>query len=405
MLVPLGAGAPALLKPFGLAEAQAQEQRRTLLGILFGNRRQAEPAKKAAPRSTSPRRATTRSSPTRRSTQTRQAAAPAPEVVEKVENARTVLVVGDFISDGMADGLQEAFADVASVVIQTRANGSSGLVRDDYYNWPAEIGGIIEAVGPDILVVQLGSNDRQAMRVDGSTEKVRTEAWTKEYERRIDTLLDAIAEAGAPVVWVGAPPFKFSSMSADILAFNELYRNATEARGGYFVDIWDGFVDEEGRFVSSGTDINGQNARLRAADGINFTRAGKRKMAFYVERQLKLLLGDDAAPLLTSLAPDGLPMLKLPPLQTESDLVRTNPIALLDPDLDGGSVLLGDVEQGEIATTSSNPLQAKSVRQRLVEDGTPPPSQPGRAGNFRWQSPETTSATQVLELPSAPPEF
>ena len=40
------------------------------------------------------------------------------------------------------------------------------------------------------------------------------------------------------------------------------------------MDIWDGFVDENGAYVSTGPDINGQPARLRAGDGINLTKAG-----------------------------------------------------------------------------------------------------------------------------------
>lgn len=44
--------------------------------------------------------------------------------------------------------------------------------------------------------------------------------------------------------------------------------------------MWDGFVDEGGKFVITGYDMNGQQARLREADGIGMTQAGKRKLAF-----------------------------------------------------------------------------------------------------------------------------
>lgn len=320
------------------------------------------------------------------------------------------MVVGDFVAEGTAEGLEEAFADVENVVIRSKTNGSSGLVRDDYYDWASEIGPILEAEKPALVVIQLGSNDRQVMRVDGSTQDVRSEPWTEEYKQRIDELLDAVSSASVSVVWVGTPPFRFKSMSADMLAFNGLYQTAVEARRGYFVDIWDGFVDEEGRFIQSGPDIKGQTVRLRNSDGINFTRAGKRKSAFYVERQLKLILGDDVAPLLTSLAPEGLPMLKLPPLQTESELIRTNPISMTDPDLDGGGALLGDMTDAIAGTevANANPLVARSVRQRLIEDGSAPPTQPGRAGNFVRRAPQNTvsaEAPEILTLPPTPPNF
>lgn len=370
--------------------AQAQERPKTLFDLLFKRKdapnKNIQTVPKANKRSAAPRRATKkRAQPAARSTQRAAVTASAGSTpdVEKAENARKVLVIGDFTADGMSEGLVEAFEDVANVIVETRTNGSSGLVRDDFYDWPKEIPAIIAEVEPAIVVVMLGSNDRQIMRIGNKSVKVGLPEWEAEYVSRVNALIAAIRNTNTPVMWVGSPPFRFRSMSADILTFNEIYRQAVEAAGGYFVDIWDGFVDEAGNFITTGSDIKGQQVRLRANDGINFTSAGKRKMAFYVERQLKQLLGDAASPLLTSLATENVPLLTLPPLQTEADLQRTNPIAIDDPDFDGGSILLGDVLEIREPVVD-NPLIAKSVRQRLVEDGVPPPAQPGRADNFSW---------------------
>jgi hypothetical protein len=46
-----------------------------------------------------------------------------------------------------------------------------------------------------------------------------------------------------------------------------------------FVDVWDGFVDEDGRYAQSGPDYEGQIRRLRSGDGVHFTEAGTRKLA------------------------------------------------------------------------------------------------------------------------------
>jgi len=54
--------------------------------------------------------------------------------------------------------------------------------------------------------------------------------------------------------------------------------------GIVYVDVWDGFVDEDGRFAQSGPDFEGQTRRLRAGDGVHFTQAGARKLAHFVER-------------------------------------------------------------------------------------------------------------------------
>ena len=367
----------SFLPESGVAFAQEKRERKKgFFELLFQRNNQpraSTPAPSAQPRRTAPA--------VRRSA---APAAPQPVVsaVEKSENARRVLIVGDFVADGMAKGLEEAFADVQNVVIVRQASGSSGFVRSDFYNWPQEISAIIDEVNPDIVVMQIGSNDRQAMRVGGRSQQVLSDAWKGEYIARVEAFAKAVRERNRVLVWVGAPPFKFRSMSADMLAFNEIYRAAVEEVNGYFVDIWDGFVDENGNFVLTGDDIKGQKVRLRVSDGINFPKPGRRKMAFYAERQLRVLLGDASAPLLTSLANDQLPMILLPPLQTEAELVRTNPISFADVELDGGATLLGDVEQ--VAATR-NPLAGKSFRLRLIEDGLPPPSRDGRIGDFRWQ--------------------
>ncbi|MEO1702703.1 MAG: DUF459 domain-containing protein [Pseudomonadota bacterium] len=353
------------------------ERKKGLFELLFQRKENRQPATQTPraqqPRATRQRRAAPASAPS----------APAVAAVEKSENARRVLVVGDFVADGMGQGLEAAFADVENVVIVRQTSGSSGFVRDDFYNWPEEITRIVDEINPDIVVMQIGSNDRQVMRINGRSEKVRSEAWTQEYVSRVDAFAKAVRDRNRLLVWVGAPPFKFRSMSADMLAFNEIYRSAVEAVDGYFVDIWDGFVDENGNFALTGDDIKGQKVRLRVKDGINFTKPGRRKMGFYAERQLRVLLGDASAPLLTSLANDQVPMILLPPLQTEAELVRTNPISFTDVELDGGATLLGDIE--EVASTR-NPLAGKSFRLRLIEDGLPPPSRTGRVGDFRWPS-------------------
>jgi hypothetical protein len=118
----------------------------------------------------------------------RPPAEPETPVVEKAPDARTVLVVGDFMASGLAEGLDTAFADNPGVRIVVRSNGSSGFVRDDFYNWPEQIKSLIETEKPAAVVVMLGSNDRQQMKVGDVREQPRSENWTKEYERRTDAL-------------------------------------------------------------------------------------------------------------------------------------------------------------------------------------------------------------------------
>lgn len=352
------------------AAAQERVERKSLLQLFFGgpssSRKAADDA--AAKRTSRPKTARKQRAAT---------TAPVEEAVAKIENARKVLVIGDFLAGGLAEGMTAGFVKSPGVVIVDRSNGSSGLVRQDYYNWPENVPAILAEVQPDVIVVQLGSNDSQQMSVDGEREAVRSAKWLAEYERRTDALIAALSTARRPIVWVGLPSFNFTSMSADMVALNGLFRTHIEQANGEFIDIWDGFVDEEGKFVFTGSDVNGQQARLRGSDGINMTQAGRRKMAFYVEKSVRRLLGDAADTDIATLGADNLPELAMPTAPVEAaNPVRTLPVSMTDPDLDGGSALLGGPPQQVNVTPTPRDL--------LVKDGIAATAPEGRADNFRW---------------------
>lgn len=359
----------AVLQQLQPAAAQERVERKSFLQLLFGGG--GRTTEKAAPEVSRTSRVKTAPSP--------RSIAPPPEpVVEKLENARKILVVGDFLANGTADGLTVAFSQAPGVVVVDRSNGSSGLVRDDYYDWPGQARGIVEEVQPSIIVVQLGSNDRQQLLVNGKRESVRSPNWTAEYERRTRALIDALGGGSRPFLWVGLPAFKSPSMTTDMVALNGVIRKQVEKAGGEFIDIWDGFVDEEGKFIFTGSDINGQQVRLRGSDGINVTTAGRRKIAFYVEKSIRRLLGDAAAEGISAVDPANFPEIFMPPAPDESvaAIMRTLPVAMTDPALDGGTELLGEMP----ATAGL----VRSPRDQLVLDGVLPEPPEGRVDNFAW---------------------
>lgn len=363
------------------ASAQQKVERKSFLQLLFGAGKSKSNVTEPKKRSSKAQRS---SRPSKKSVS--RAPAPAPEpTVEKLENARVVLVVGDFLAGGLADGLEESFAQSPGVVIVSQSNGSSGLVRDDYYNWPAELPALIEEHKPAIVVVQIGSNDSQKIRTESGRLDVRSPEWLTEYTRRTDALIKAATASGSKLIWVGLPSFNFTSMSADMLALNGITKSRVDSAESIFVDIWDGFVDEEDKFVFTGSDINGQQVRLRGSDGINMTAAGRRKMAFYAEKPLRRLLGSsaDTSAGFVGLDASNLPDLFLPGASLEaSNPVRTLPVSMTDPDFDGGSQLLG----GSVAQVNLTP----TPRDKLVRDGIAPTAPTGRVDNFSWPPKKTT---------------
>jgi hypothetical protein len=376
-----------------IEQADAQQQRRSFFELLFGRR---EPAYAPLEPQPPPRRVVPRPQ-RKRPAQAAVAARPTvtqpetPPQVEKLENAKTILVVGDFLASGLGDGLDAAFEASPGVVVAARGNVASGLVRRDYYNWQQQLPQMLAELKPAMVVVMIGANDRQQIIDDTLKEKFGTDVWFMAYEARVQAFAKAVTGQNIPLICVGLPPFDSPAMSADATKLNQLYRSQVESVGGQFVDIWDGFTDEDGKFVITGSDVNGQQVRLRTADGINLTQAGRRKVAFYVEKPARHLLGDQASPDIARLetGPSGAPL--LPSEATQP--MRSQPISVSDPDLDGGAELLG----------GAKPLarEPQSPRDLLVERGEMAAAPKGRVDYYVM--PDAPAATDAPDKKEAAP--
>ena len=128
---------------------------------------------------------------------------------------------------------------------------------------------------------------QQARQASLGPWEFQTDKWELAYIRRIDATIAALKSAGVPVIWVGLPSQRGSKASAESAYLNELYRSAAEKAGIVYVDVWEGFVDEAGKFSPQGPDYQGQIRRLRTGDGVHFTKFGARKLALYVEREIE----------------------------------------------------------------------------------------------------------------------
>ena len=380
----------------GVAVAQERRRRRSLLRSLFGRRevrrsrverRKARPRratqrrkvrrKRTVRRKAKPRRQVRRArkakrrttrTPRRRRAAAAAAVAAAPAVVEKQEGARKVLVIGDFFADGLAWGLRNRLSDAENIVVVEKAKGASGFVRDDHYDWPERLPELVEAEKPDYIVFQIGSNDRQLLRTAGGGVKPREPEWDAAYKARIEEMAKALKETGKPFLWVGVPPVRFTGMNRDFLVFNEWYKAAAEAAGGSYTDVWDGFSDAEGKYSRSGPNEQGRIVTLRAKDGINLTKRGRTKLAYYAEAPVRKALSGAGSTFLTSLpAIDlGSPVIS-EQVYNPARTGRTVVVKLNDPSLYGTDALAGAEKPAE----PSAPAPAAAA-----------PA--GRADNWAW---------------------
>jgi hypothetical protein len=356
--------------------------------------------------------------------------APAPKKTDsKAEPATTpIMVLGDAMADWLAYGLEIAYADSREIGIVRQARTNSGLIRaevrndPEYPDWPQAARELIAANNPRFVVMMVGINDRKQIHeqaappqrsvkpapepagkaaleydrpapegpespaatapetaVPGGNRNVefRTNAWSEAYIRRIDETIASLKTSRVPVFWVGLPPLRGEKSASDIPFLNELYRSRADKAGIVYIDVWDGFVDENGRYVQSGPDVDGQTRRLRAGNGVFFTNAGARKLAHYVEREIERWMSARAAPVVQS----------IPQEPKVEDSVRTGPSGLRARPLAGPIMPLmseSGARSDELLGGNAWQPAADALAAKVLARGEAVPAPAGRADDFAW---------------------
>lgn len=307
------------------------------------------------------------------------------EVKPKDPKARKVLVIGDYLAGGLAWGLDQEFADEPKLAVIDKSKDSSGLVRDDYYDWNKALPDILNTEKPDLVVVLLGVNDRQQMRNGNQRVAIGSDTWEKTYAQRVEGIVDTLKVYGRPFFWISAPPMRAGSTAGDSTYLNGIYKPRVDAAGGTFVDVWNGFTNADGQYIGWGPDKDGQVRQLRTTDGINFTSAGRLKLAFYAEREIrrKTGVGTGAVDLLSSasqksqieVGPDGKKRLVGPV------------ISLTDPLPGGSDTLAGGPSPAPAAAAAPSPPPAEPAQTpqiNMIDRGDALPSIVGRADDYAW---------------------
>jgi hypothetical protein len=271
----------------------------------------------------------------------------------------SILVMGDGMADWLAHGLEDAFSDAPEVGIVRENKLNSGLIRYEPkgdLDWGHVARDQLAKNKANYVVMMLGLADRQNIREkdvakpdkeagkdkdkkdpkdaknadkDATKKKdqpedaeqgaivapepkaapahgvieFRSDRWAEVYSRRIDDTIAALKSKGVPVFWVGLPSIRGTRSTSEASYLNELFRARAEKAGIVYIDVWDGFVDEGGKYSNFGPDYEGQIRRLRSSDGVFFTKYGARKLAHYVEREIRRYMNNRALPMALPMGP------------------------------------------------------------------------------------------------------
>jgi hypothetical protein len=236
----------------------------------------------------------------------------------------------------------------------------------------------------------------KSTRSPNGVYEFREERWVELYTRKIEEMIAVLKSKGVPVLWVGLPAVRGAKATADMLFLDSLYRDAAGKAGITYVDVWDGFVDEAGRFLQQGPDFEGQIRRLRSNDGVYFTKPGARKLAHYVEREITRLLAARSAPIELPTEPATPDANAVPGQPAPRPLA--GPIVPLVASSVGTDQLLGG--------PGSRPAAVDPLAARTLVKGEPLVPPAGRADDFAWPRREIGQEQVKGETPvaSASPE-
>ncbi|HXW39614.1 MAG TPA: SGNH family hydrolase [Xanthobacteraceae bacterium] len=378
-----------------------------------------------------------------------------PPPPRKVETppTETIVVIGDSLADWLAYGLEETFADTPEIGVVRKIKPYAGLIRyearPDAPDWSQAAKDALAAEKPSAVVVMLGVNDRLPLRErtpaprpggaapaqgqgaapqpqnpppaaaapeaaapdgeqpaiaanetqrrpPGGAYEFHTDKWEELYIKRIDEMIAALKSKGAPVLWVGMPAIRGTRSTSDMSYLDELYRARAEKAGITYVDIWDGFVDEQGRYAVQGPDFEGQIRRLRTGDGVHFTKPGAVKLAHYVEHELRRVVTNHVVPVAL-------------PGPEEQSPAKGNARPAIGPVIPLSAV--GNGERGDLLGASGHPAQHDSdpLATRVLGRGEAVAAPPGRADDFSWPRTDASAkagpsgATDVAPPPPAMP--
>lgn len=313
----------------------------------------------------------------------------------------TVVVLGDGFGEVLADGLRMNLASQAEVQVLNRTHAPYGLSDEPAFAWPIAIQNLFAGQGGiNAAAMMLGVDDVKPLRAGTETVAPGTPRWTVLYGDRVQAVADLFRKKGLPLTWVGLPITGDDDLSARFSALNEITRDRAVKGGASYVDSWDAFVNDEGKYSQVGPDLNGRIVKLRTADGLDFTRAGARKLASFVEPDLrqdreKAKAPADAGAVVVPDQPEALDIDINAQIRREAGLAAL-PSSGSPVDARGGpagpvvnlNAPATSADGRLVERTGSTPANLNgTTAERALVQGQPVQPRPGRMDDFTWPRP------------------
>ncbi len=185
-----------------------------------------------------------------------------------------VVEIGDSLGVDLGEAMQSTWPP-ANVQLTMAARGDTGLANSGYYDWPAELAGLLTRTHPQVVIVLLGANDLQSMVTGAAVLYDGTPAWNAQYAARVTSIVSESLRAGARVLWVGEPAMETAFLNAGMSRIDGIAQRvvARHPERAAYLDS-NSVLAPGGSFSFDVTGPTGSQVQVRTPDGVHLMAAG-----------------------------------------------------------------------------------------------------------------------------------
>jgi hypothetical protein len=213
----------------------------------------------------------------------------------EIQGPPRVSIYGDSLAAGFGD-LLKSNLDRQGITTFLATKGSSGLSQPGFFDWPNHLNVWVPQENAGVVVIGLGANDGQDVKVDGVSYSPQDPEWSVEYERRVTELVTVVTKEGRSLVWVGTPDGKGKAFRNNLSILRTATKNAIDAAGAngtdvVYLDTWSLFLGLDGNYSQYVIDpSDGERKKSRDSDGFHLSLAGNKILAAAINSEIDAAL-------------------------------------------------------------------------------------------------------------------
>ena len=205
-----------------------------------------------------------------------------PEAQPEPPPDRDILILGSSLAKTAFGKFLETNLDERDDVTCHRfAKSATGLSRPDFFDWEDAAKRELDKHKPNAVIVVMGGNDGQDLRLVGSKKRViwGSDGWAGDYRKRVDAFVEQLGDDDREVVWLGIPRTNTTKLESKLSTIREIHKEAVEAHPrGIYISLTP-FIEAEGGELMREVKVKGKFQTMRGDDGVHFTLGGSQYLS------------------------------------------------------------------------------------------------------------------------------